>query len=264
MNYRILLCLTLILGSVLSVSADCLDANPGDVEYDCTNDIEDTKPLDESEEKVEEEHLEYTDNNDYEDHDDQPKSSESTSTSTTEKPAPVEEEEYDYDSEEHSDPETQQDDHHIGEHESNEHTGKQTANDDDTTTTSHTIIENNDDQHINLFYDAIKATLTSSNYSNGYRYVKHPERVDCMITEMRNSKVMDKINKESYFFDKNTEHDVKLEFRNVTTFMYDLERVIQDANFDCTQMGNTHIFIIIIVAVLAVVLLIAFIRRRYK
>jgi hypothetical protein len=179
------------------------------------------------------------------------------------------EDEYDYDSEEHLETVTKQDDTQQDENNSSEDTGMQNDTDKDstattitTTTTKQTSTVNEDDQHINLFYDAIKTTLTSKNYTNAYRYVKHPERIECMIADMRKSNVMDKISNKTYVFKKNNEQEVEFEFRNVTTFMYDLEREIQDANFFCTHMGNSRIYILIAIAVLAVVLLVLYIRRR--
>ncbi|KAL7042794.1 hypothetical protein ACKWTF_001284 [Chironomus riparius] len=260
MNHRILFCLVLVLGNFLAASADCLDSNPGDVEYDCMNDVGDTRHEEASEEKIDDVVDLEPEYQDIDEPDTPPESPESTSTSTTVKSTTEDEIEYDYDSEEHEDPDTQQDETHNEHIEATEHTGM--LNDDDSAQTTIQTTIDNDDQHINLFYDAIKTTLTSTNYRNAYRYVKHPERVECMITQMRKSKVMDKINKESFVFKKNIEQEVKFEFRNVTTFMYDLEREIQDANFDCTEMGNTRIYVLIFVALLAIVLLVLYIRRR--
>jgi len=261
MNHRIIFCLVLILGNLIAISANCLDLNPGDVDYDCTNDVEEIRHEDNSDEKIDDivnELPEYPDNNDLENHENPSEHTESTSTSTTEKSMHDDEGEYDYDSEEHEESVTQQDDNNDSEDMQNDFNESLM----ETTTTIQTSTINEDDQRINLFYDAIKTTLMSENYTNAYRFVKHPERIECMITDMRKSKVMDKISNKTYVFEKNAEHEVKFELRNVTTFMYDLERDIQDSNFYCTHMGNSRIYIFIFVAILAVVLLVLYIRRR--
>lgn len=264
MNHRIIFCLVLILGNLLAISADCLDSNPGDVDYDCTNDVEEVRHEDTSDEKIDDivdELPEYPDHNDLEHHENPSEHTESTSTSTTEKSMHDDEAEYDYDSEEHEESVTQQDDNNDS-----EDTEMQNDIDEDlmpeTTTTIQTPTVNENDQRIDLFYNAIKTTLMSENYTNAYRFVKHPERIECMITDMRKSKVMDKISNKTYVFESNAKHEVKFELRNVTTFMYDLERDIQDANFYCTHMGNSRIYILIFVAILAVILLVLYIRRR--
>ncbi|XP_070492340.1 bromodomain-containing protein DDB_G0278469-like [Chironomus tepperi] len=267
MNHRILLCLALILGNCLVASADCEGSQPGDVEYDCANNVEDDKTLEAIDEKIDD-IVDVSPDDDDDDEDDyyekienQPESPESTSTTTTTEKSVQEEEQDDeeeYDSEDDV-LDTQQDETQNDEEETTEHTGIQ--NESESTTIQPLAEQKEDDQHINLFYDAIKTTLTSTNYTNAYRYVKHPERVECMIAEMRKHRVMDKINATSYSF---SEHEAKFEFRNVTTFMYDLEREIQDANFDCTGMGNTRIYILILIAILAVVLLVLYIRRRQR
>ncbi|KAG5674356.1 hypothetical protein PVAND_004331 [Polypedilum vanderplanki] len=115
----------------------------------------------------------------------------------------------------------------------------------------------------NTFYATIKETMTSKNYSNYDRYLKFPERVDCIIDDLKTKNAISTLDDSTYEFVQ-SEEDEKFEitFKNITITMQYLERMIQDASFDCQGMNTFRIMFIIFLVVITIVCLGLCIRVR--
>ena len=88
-----------------------------------------------------------------------------------------------------------------------------------------------------------------------------------MINEMRKDNLYEETSNVTYDVTRINEDELEyiIVFSNLTSLINNLERVIQDANFECTNMKIVRICIFIFIAILAIVLLgIYFIKRKTK
>jgi hypothetical protein len=141
---------------------------------------------------------------------------------------------------------------------------KQTACGDEPEDVEYDCVESSGDnaQDSDAFYAAIKATMTSKNYTNYDRYVDYPDRVVCIVEDLKAKNAIATLNSTTFEFSELDDNKVEVTFTNITVTMHSLERMIQDASFDCQGMNTARMVFIVFLVILSIVCIALCIRVR--
>lgn len=106
----------------------------------------------------------------------------------------------------------------------------------------------------NFFYEKIKETLISKNYTNYKRFVNNPDLVNCIVDDLETKDAIKGVNETFYEFLKNDLNETtQVLVRNVTGLMEQLEIGIQDANFECQGFNTGRTVFLIFLLLLSIV-----------
>lgn len=119
-------------------------------------------------------------------------------------------------------------------------------------------------ERVDQFYTAVHSTMTSKDYQNHERFINNPEKLDCIVKDMRDNNAMSRVDSSYFTIEIDDQHKEKLSFQNVTLVMDSLEKLIEDGNFKCTGMTGLRSVLLISVLVVCAACIVIIMRRRCR